>query len=183
MTHYITSDLHFGHANILKFNPATRQFADVEHMNYQMVQMWNEIVKPEDTVYILGDVAFMKKEDATKIVKSLNGRKILIKGNHDGRLLTDSKFRACFSEIHAYHETTFNGVKLCMFHYPIMEWNNCHRGSVQLHGHLHGKPSGLEQYRVKDVSFDATGNIVSKLDDIVAQALLRDIKTHGDGSY
>lgn len=28
MKTWITSDLHFGHANIMKFNPATRNFVD-----------------------------------------------------------------------------------------------------------------------------------------------------------
>ena len=86
MRTFITSDLHFGHANILKYNPATRPYANVSHMNSEMVRVRNETVQPDDTVYILGDVAFMKPNDAANLIQQLNGNKILIKGNHNGRL-------------------------------------------------------------------------------------------------
>ena len=48
-----------------------------------------------------------------------------------------------------------------------------------LHGHLHGNYSGLEKYRVRDVGFDATGTVVSLLDDIVSDALTGKIRQHG----
>ena len=181
MRTFVTSDLHLGHSNILKYNPATRQYTDVAHMNSELLRVWNETVQPNDTVYILGDVAFMKPNDAANLIQQLNGNKILIKGNHDGRIVSDKNCRQCFAEIHSYYEVTVLGTKVCMFHYPIAEWNQCHRGSVQLHGHLHGKPSGLEQYRVRDVGVDATGNIVSDLEEIVRSALNGELKTHGDG--
>ncbi len=181
MRTFVTSDLHLGHSNILKYNPATRQYADVAHMNAEIVRIWNETVCPNDTVYILGDVAFMKPKNAAEIISTLHGQKILIKGNHDSELLSNKEFRDCFAEIHSYYEMKVLGVKVCMFHFPILEWHGCHRGSVQLHGHLHGKPSGLEQYRVRDVGVDATGNIVSDLEEIVRSALNGELKTHGDG--
>lgn len=183
MTTYITSDLHFGHKNILVFNPETRPYSDVEHMNYMMKETWNARVQPEDTVYILGDVAFMAPRDAAELVAQLNGKKILIRGNHDGKLVAEKKFRDCFVDIQSYYEVVSNGVKVCMFHYPIAEWNQCHRGAVQLHGHLHGKPSGLEQYRVRDAGMDATGQVVIPLEELVAQAMTGEIKTHGDGNH
>jgi hypothetical protein len=66
-----------------------------------------------------------------------------------------------------------------MFHYPISEWNKCHYGSVMLHGHLHNAKSGLEQYRIRDVGMDATGNIVTLLSDVVNEALTGNIRRHG----
>ena len=66
MKTWITSDLHFGHKNIMSFCPQTRaRFNnDVAYMNNAMVEEWNDKVQPEDTVYILGDVAFMSGSDA-----------------------------------------------------------------------------------------------------------------------
>ena len=60
MKKWITSDLHFGHANIMKFCPVTRAgFRDVDHMNECMIEEWNQSVAPEAEVFILGDVAFL----------------------------------------------------------------------------------------------------------------------------
>lgn len=179
MKTFITSDIHVSHANILKYNPNTRVYTDVNHMNSEIRRIWNEIVEPDDLVYMLGDCAFCKPDKAAEYMRSLNGRKILIEGNHDARLVENAEFRACFESIHKYHEIKYNDHRICMFHYPISEWHDCHRGSVMLHGHLHGNPSGLESYRVRDVGFDATGNVVSLFDDIVKDALKGEIRKHG----
>ena len=179
MATYITSDLHFGHNNIMKFNPATRPFKDADHMNSEMIRMWNERVQHDDLVYILGDFAFCNANKATEIAGSLMGRKILIEGNHDNKLVQHADFRAQFEEIHKYHEITFDGTRVVMFHYPIAEFNQMHRGAVHFHGHLHGAPSGMEQYRVLDAGMDATGEIVSSMEQMVARALKGELKKHG----
>ena len=180
MKTYVTSDLHFGHSNIKKFCPITRsRFSDnTDEMNEQMVKEWNEIVTPKDTVYILGDVAFMPAMKAALLVKRLNGRKILIEGNHDQKALKDLNFQKCFAEIHKYLEVKYNGHKICMFHYPIAEWNQMHRGALQFHGHLHGNVSGLEGSRAIDVGMDATGWIVLEMEDAIDRAMKGEIRTH-----
>jgi calcineurin-like phosphoesterase family protein len=180
MNTFVTSDLHFGHTNIMKFCPDTRaRFNnDVDYMTEAMIEEWNHKVKDGDLVYILGDVAFCSAEKARKIMDRLNGRKILVQGNHDSKLVKDPGFCAKFEEIHVYHEINHNGVKVCMFHYPISEWNQMHRGAVHLYGHLHGGESGLEKYRAMDVGMDATGETVSRLDAIITRALAKEIKTH-----
>lgn len=181
MNTYITSDLHFGHRNIIKYNPKTRKFADTNEMDNFMINEWNLLINPEDLVYILGDFAFHKPPAATSILHRLNGRKVLITGNHDYdmKLIKHQPFVDCFEEITYYKEIKYNGHKICMMHYPIAEWHHCNYGSIMLHGHLHGNPSGLTKYRVRDVGFDATGKVVSLLDDIVADALTGKIKGHG----
>jgi calcineurin-like phosphoesterase family protein len=176
---WITSDLHFGHANIKKFCPETRgRFRDVEHMRETMITEWNQSVAQEDVVYILGDVAFLPAAEAVAIMHRLHGRKILIEGNHDRKLLNDPAFRACFDQVHNYLRLTHNGQLVILFHYPIAEFDQMHRGAVHLHGHLHGNTSGLEHYRVRDMGFDATGQIVMLLDDAIADALKGAIKGH-----
>ena len=103
MTKWITSDLHFGHANIMKFCPATRYgFADVADMREKMIAEWNHQVKQEDETFILGDFAFLPTKDAIAILRRLNGAKILIEGNHDRKLLNDKHFRESFEEVHKY---------------------------------------------------------------------------------
>ena len=179
MKTWITSDLHFGHANIKKFCPETRgRFRDVEHMRETMITEWNQLVGQDDTVYMLGDVAFLPAQDAVTIMHRLHGRKILIEGNHDRKLLNDPAFRACFESVHNYLRLTHNGQLVILFHYPIAEFDQMHRGAVHLHGHLHGNPSGLEHYRVRDMGYDATGRIVTLMDDAIADALKGAVKGH-----
>lgn len=167
MNTYITSDLHFGHRRITEFCPKTRgHYTDVTHMNEDMINKWNAIVKPEDLTYILGDVAFCSASDAAKILARLNGSKILIEGNHDRKSLKDHSFRSAFKEIHTYLETTYNSVSLVMFHFPIFDHHGAGRGSIMLHGHRHGNPTGLPG-KIMDVGFDATGEIVVSLDSVL----------------
>lgn len=181
MKTYITSDLHFGHVNIKKFCPETRaRFPDVQSMTEMMINEWNEIVTNKDTVYILGDVAFCNAEEASKIMRRLNGRKILVEGNHDVKLLKHQSFRECFAEIHKYLEIKYNGTHVVMFHYPIAEFNRMHHGAVHLHGHLHGNISGMEKYRVRDMGMDATGKIVISMEDAIADAMKGVPKSHHD---
>lgn len=81
MTTWFTSDTHFGHANIIKY--CNRPFKDVEEMNAEMIRRWNARVKSDDTVYHLGDFAFVSPVRAKSICEQLNGIKHIIKGNHD----------------------------------------------------------------------------------------------------
>ena len=180
MKTYITSDLHFGHSRIKLFCPEARaRFSnDIDTMNEQMITEWNSIVNFEDTVYILGDVAFLPVNQSVTILNRLNGSKILIEGNHDYKSLKDPDFCACFSEIHKYHEMYYNNTFVTMFHYPIAEFNKMHRGAVHFHGHLHGSTSGLEHFRVRDIGMDATGQIVMLMEDAIADALTGQIKEH-----
>ena len=136
------------------------------------------MVEPGDLVYILGDVAFCNAQNATAIMRQLNGAKILVEGNHDRKALKDPSFRGCFKEVHKYLDINYDGTKVVMFHYPISEWDQMHRGSIHFHGHLHGGPSGLEQYRIRDMGMDATGMIVISMEDAIKDALKGQIKGH-----
>ena len=180
MNTWITSDLHFGHKNIMSFCPQSRaRFRnDLAYMNEQMVKEWNDLIEPEDTVYILGDVAFMSGSDAAKMVMRLNGVKILVRGNHDRKTLMDVNFRNAFAEVHEYLDINYNGTKVVMFHYPIAEWDQMHRGSVHLHGHLHGGISGMEKFRCRDMGMDATGRIAVSMEDAIKDAMRGEIKGH-----
>ena len=93
MKTFITSDTHFGHGRMMEFNPDTRQYRDADHMNAMLVQEWNAAVGVDDLVYHLGDFAFLQASKATAIARMLNGRKILIEGNHDHKLLNDKTGR------------------------------------------------------------------------------------------
>lgn len=74
---YLTSDPHFLHAKITRYCGRPEKWADL------YVKNWQRIVKPNDTVIVLGDIGLGAFEALKEIVSSLPGRKIAIKGNHD----------------------------------------------------------------------------------------------------
>ncbi len=79
---FFSSDLHFGHANILRFG-RDAVFPDLNSMNEGLIARWNEVVGPEDTVFVLGDVAMGHRIETLPLAGRLNGTKHLIAGNHD----------------------------------------------------------------------------------------------------
>ena len=79
---YFTSDLHFGHSNIMKFHPCFRPFSSVEAMDSALIRHWNERVNPCDTVYNIGDISFHKDmQTSISIFSKLNGKHVLVLGN------------------------------------------------------------------------------------------------------
>jgi len=84
---WFSSDQHFWHANVIQY--CNRPFKSVEEMNEKLIANWNSVVKPEDTVYCLGDfsLAFRSVELYSH---RLLGNKMLVPGNHD--------------HLHSYHK-------------------------------------------------------------------------------
>jgi calcineurin-like phosphoesterase family protein/2'-5' RNA ligase len=81
---YVCSDLHLDHANIIKY--CKRPFRDLRQMNEVLVENWNRTVRPKDTVYFLGDMAYGRSSrNADYWLERLNGKVIFIKGNHEGK--------------------------------------------------------------------------------------------------
>jgi calcineurin-like phosphoesterase family protein len=130
---YFTSDLHFGHFNVIKW--CKRPFLSVEEMNEALVERWNETVKDNDTVYVVGDVFLCDSSTAESYIKRLNGYKILIKGNHDRNEKT--MLRVGFDEFHK--KLTYvmpDGRKALVQHRPIsMCLIDDH--DLLIHGHIH----------------------------------------------
>lgn len=134
---WIISDTHFGHTNILKFTDNEGnlirgdKFSSVEEMDQAMIDNWNKVVKPNDRVYHLGDLAINRR--AIETVSKCNGRKVLIKGNHDIFKLKD--YTPYFDDIRAYKVFPKQGI-ICS-HIPLHTSQFTHRFKWNLHGHLH----------------------------------------------
>lgn len=139
---YYISDLHLFCKSQTKggVNYDDRPFENIEEMHRHILEHWNAKVTNADTVYILGDIALRRKnDDLVSLVARLNGKKVLIVGNHDD--LADYRYRQLFHDTCHYKEVTdnFNGMshKLVLCHYPILMWNVQHRGTILLYGHTH----------------------------------------------
>lgn len=137
---YYISDTHFFHANAIRFD--SRPFSSVEEMNGKMAQLWNEKVGSDDIVYFLGDFSFGKNPETIELLESLNGHKVLIAGNHDGRLLKDRRFVSRWDEIFDYLEVSDEAdrkpIRICLCHYPIIPFKSRMReGNFMFFGHIH----------------------------------------------
>ena len=132
---WFISDTHFGHANILTFKmedgTMLREFSCVEEMDEHMVERWNAVVAPNDRVYHLGDVAINKKHIST--VSRLNGKKVLILGNHD--IYGAKEYLKYFEDVRAYKVYPQHGI-VCS-HIPV-HTDNMYRWKLNVHGHTHG---------------------------------------------
>lgn len=77
---WFVADTHFGHKNIIKY--CSRPFIEVKEMDDFIIRRWNEVVSPNDTVYILGDFSINHKK-LKEYTSLLRGNKVFIQGNHD----------------------------------------------------------------------------------------------------
>ena len=133
MNYYI-ADLHLGHDNIRRLS--SRPFSTVKEMDETIIKNWNKKVTDNDDVYILGDFSF-KSEDPIEYLKRLKGRKHLIVGNHDTKLLKNPACRKYFVEIVDMKMINDDGTQIVLCHYPLVEWNGYYRGILHFYGHVH----------------------------------------------
>ena len=143
---WLTADPHFGHANILNFKRSDdtplRPFKSVEEMDETLVNNWNKRVHPKDRVYVLGDVVMHRRN--MHILGRLQGRLVLVKGNHDIFALKD--YLPYFDDIRAYVvKHTTDKRKVIMSHIPIQE-QSLGRWGINIHGHLHSGTVGDPRY-------------------------------------
>lgn len=137
---FFTSDLHFGHANVIKFD--NRKFDTVEDMDAELIRRWNAKVSKGDVVYVLGDMIWKTRNDnACDIIKQLNGQIILIQGNHD-RFIKNAKAKkmlACIKERDDICVTLEDGTKcrVILSHYFTPFYDGHRYGAIHLHGHSH----------------------------------------------
>lgn len=141
---YFTSDLHFGHKNVIQWRP---QFATIEEMDEALIANWNETVHKDDTVIILGDLFFRNQRPAEEYLERLKGKKILIRGNHDAYWLRhwdSEKINRYFEGVHDLYGIKRDRNKLRFCHFPMVSWESSRRGSILVCGHIHGQSSGYE---------------------------------------
>lgn len=157
---FFTSDLHYSHANIIKycgrpFMSETEQAewnelkavgdeqgirrmklseATVFAHDEAILANINSVVMPGDTLWCLGDFTMgHRTEDVTRWLNRINCKDVrLVRGNHDSH----DTIKA-FDFVRDYYELKIDGLTIIMSHYPMEHWNHSHHGSFMLHGHQH----------------------------------------------
>lgn len=155
---WLISDTHFTHRNIIGFTredgTPLRPFKSVEEMDEALVENWNSVVKPNDVVYHLGDVVINRS--ALPILGRLNGRKKLIRGNHD--IFKTREYLPYFEEIYGSYKLS----NYILTHIPIHPESIARWANGNIHGHLHANVVMKEvHYRGEYSDYDT----ILKVDD------------------
>lgn len=136
MNVWLTADSHFSHGNIITYE--NRPYASVKEMDKHLIEVWNTYVKPHDVIFHLGDLFFGNRDRQFEIARRLNGRKILILGNHDKL----SKKR--YMDLGFMPHSSYIYEDFLLTHHPQPETplrvliENTHiKGNV--HGHIHSR--------------------------------------------
>lgn len=185
---FIIADTHFAHANVMEYEPERKTVLG-DHPDQRMMELWNEMVGPTDTVFHLGDFAF-KNEAVQTWGRKLNGIKYLLRGNHDKG--TQTYIENGFAEVidfpakgePAYHIAEVDGIRILFSHYPIVSdgyddarWRylskvfdreQCH---INIHGHVHSMK--LNEKFCINASVEAIGYRPVRLLDLLTQYSLK----------
>lgn len=140
---WFTSDLHFGHQNIIRF--CKRPWKTTEDMDWNLIQNWNSVVKPDDLVFDLGDFAFATNARWKELLSQLNGHHYLILGNHDITRWPGDKIMELFEGVSHQMILKIDGRTVYLNHYPYLcfggTWRNPENAVYQLFGHVHSGPN------------------------------------------
>lgn len=133
---YFLSDPHWGHVNCLAFD--NRPFTTIEEHDTALITNINNTVGIDDDLYLLGDLSWYGSSKTIEILKQLNGRLHLIKGNHDTAILRNQELRSLFVEIVDYKELYIDSkTSIILCHYPIPCFKNHFYGWYHFYGHVH----------------------------------------------
>jgi calcineurin-like phosphoesterase family protein len=134
---WIISDTHFFHVNVGSYCNRPDNWQDL------IIKNWNDLISPQDTVLHLGDFAFGKRSNFDILTEILNGRIILIRGNHDRLSRTRYESRGVnLSNVPIQIEFS-DLTKIIFSHRPIVPLED---GWINLHGHIHKCPPPPERF-------------------------------------
>lgn len=192
-TIWFTSDLHFGHPKVSEIRGFGADENATEKHDITVVENWCARVKPQDTVYVLGDLMGRDKETqyALGVINELPGTKHLIAGNHDpvssihrNGWKRQREFLQVFTSVRDFARIRHNGQQMLMSHYPYADSDGADHTSTPryaeyrlpdcgvplLHGHTHKADQRLHRSRKGTVQvhvgLDAWGLKPVRLQDI-----------------
>lgn len=187
---WMTSDLHFGHENILKF--CDRPFSSVEEMNEALIKKFNNKVSQLDTTFFLGDMFFCNVNTARDILSRMHGTKILIRGNHD--LSPNLMYKIGFDAVLESARIKVGRSHIMLSHFPYRRqpWNHLwlrltnpkyrhklnfkkleDQGLWLCHGHTHSKEQvkgrmihvGVDAWNYEPVPITKISEIIDKAEN------------------
>ena len=145
---YFISDTHFNHDRDFIYGP--RGFSNVEQSNETIKTNWNNTIKKDDDIYVVGDFFLGNFEEANllKEVESLNGQIHLIRGNHDSPAKI-KVYEKCSNIVEIVWATQidYNKRHFYLSHYPTLTadlQSNPDKCVINIFGHTHSKDKFYE---------------------------------------
>lgn len=135
---FFTSDTHFGHFNICKY--CHRPFESRSQMDNYLITAWNAVVPEDGIVVHCGDFMLPHNSDIKEYMKymsKLNGRILLLRGNHDRAELGWENEKLISVQDKAMIEV--DSIKIYAEHYPCAAFN----GDYHVYGHVHTLSDGI----------------------------------------
>ena len=128
---FYTADPHFGYEPLVQ----KRGFASAAQMDAALIENWNRVVGPEDTVYLLGDIGWNGGHVPCRTLAKLNGRKHLVRGNHDTGYQDAPLLYRYFETVTDFLEIDDGPHHIFLSHYPMLYGKP---KGYMIHGHIHG---------------------------------------------
>ena len=169
---FFISDTHFNHDKEFLYKP--RGFSSVEEMNEVIIENWNKVVAPNDTVYHLGDIVLSDIEQGIDIIYRLSGKIRLAIGNHDTEnKLARFKALGLFDDIQFGYRINYHHKKFLLTHYPQLTGNFDSSKTYSLHGHTHAVSAFCEYDMMYSVGCDA-----HNCQPVAFEEVIQDINNH-----
>lgn len=158
---YYISDPQFGHKNIIRY--CCRPFASLSEMDETIIKRWNEVVKEDDIVYLLGDLMLNSNKRPEQYLSRLRGRLVLLRGNHDDTWMHKTDLDLWFEEVADRLEIMDGNRRITLSHEPILDPQYTKdENQYQIHGHIHNNthmeewPAIRENPRMLNASVEIT---------------------------
>jgi calcineurin-like phosphoesterase family protein len=165
---YLISDTHFWHSRLAFEFGLRTQFNSIEEMNKTIFENWNNTIGEDDYIFFLGDFVcgsnvhgFDKYKTAQIIYDNLQGKKILIKGNHDENLKKYTKIPVIEESL----EIIYKDKRIILSHAPIEVFKQ----DISIHGHVHNNLTFHHKPNCFNVSCEVVNFTPVHIDDILKE--------------
>ncbi len=164
---FVISDLHLGHANIIRYCSRPFRYSRTDEMDSVLVQNWNAVISPDTPVYHLGDLSYgTNAQPMGYYTKQLEGNVTYLAGNHD-----DAVVGTTTSAIIDYH-----GFRFLLIHDPA-DAPPAFDGWI-IHGHHHNNDLATFPFldmknRRVNVCAEVVGYVPVPLSEICSLILLK----------
>ena len=185
---YYISDLHLGDQRI--FNLSKRPLSSLDGYENCLIEKWNQKVNEDDDVYILGDLANGDAKKVRNFFSKTKGRKHLILGNHDEDYLAEYSLTKSFVSINRLDYIIDDGRKVCICHYPLLDWFSGNEIIYHVFGHIHNKNAANSGYMYKQIkdyysdkpAFNASVDVIN-FEPVTLNELIKLKEENSNDSY
>ena len=177
---WFCSDLHLGHDK--EFVWQARGFKSVDEMNRKIIENLNEVVMPEDDLYILGDLILGNIEEGKKLLRRIPGKVHVILGNHDSAAKI-AYYESLGWDCQWSLMTKMGGYTVVLSHWPTLTSNfdlkPLKREVINFHGHTHQTSNFTDnQFCMYHVGMDSHNCYPVAFDDAMYD-IIKDRKREG----